>query len=182
MINKQERRELIAQFSSKFQEHFYFLESEYGYIRGELKKCDFHYPQDAYVAIPYLGRNVGVQIIWSINNGYMTVIFAELENHKIPVKISFYGDVGYWRAIKLESLIDVICPEKIILPLPQITPKISFAETERRINKSTEMIRTDMGGILEGFAKILKEVGSEILKGDTSMFPDVQAYHKKIWV
>jgi hypothetical protein len=32
MINKQERRELIAQFSSKVQEHFYFLESEYGYV------------------------------------------------------------------------------------------------------------------------------------------------------
>jgi hypothetical protein len=85
--------------------------------------CDFHYPQDAYVAILYLGRNVGVRIIWAIND-------------------------GYWRAIKLESLIDMICPEKNILPLPQITPKIGFSETERRINKNIEMIRADMSGML----------------------------------
>jgi hypothetical protein len=38
-----------------------------------------------------------------------------------------------------------------------------------------------MEAVLEIFAERLKTYGSDILKGETSIFPKVQAYSKKFW-
>jgi hypothetical protein len=161
MFTKLQIKNLIPIFAVNVQKNFDFLESKYDYSRGELEKRDFRYPQDAYVAVPYLG-NIGIEVIWAIADSDINVVLIELKDGKIPNKISFYGERDYGRAIKLDSLVDMLDPGKTASPLPQITPNLSFAETERRVKKSTEMINNNIDNILEVISKTLEEIGSKI--------------------
>jgi hypothetical protein len=121
---------------------------------------------------------VAVEVLWAIGDGNMAVGLYELQNGKIPKKLSFYGHEGFARAINLDSLVRMKTDGKIDSPLPQRKFGISVAEICRRAEKATEMIRTDMDGILKNFAERLKKYGKDILKGDTTIFPKVQEHHR----
>jgi hypothetical protein len=159
----------IREFETKTIEAFHFLEKEYGYKRKKLKRKYFDYPGERTVSIQYFSKNVAVEIDWYIGDGNMAVGLYELQKGKIPENVSFYGHEGYARGINLDSLIGMITKGKVKSPIP------------RGLEKAVEMIRTDMGGILETFADRLKKYAHEILKGDTTIFPQVQKYHREFW-
>ena len=73
----------------------------------------------------------------------------------------------------------MLCSKKL---LPKSVPdRLAKAAGGKSIDKRTEMIRTHIDRILEALAITLKEIGSEILHGETSIFPEVQAYHRQLY-
>jgi hypothetical protein len=179
--NEIEEEKRISEFEVKTIEAFHFLETEYGYTKENLGRRDFDYPLERAVYIRYFHNKVAVEIIWSIGDGNMGVGLYEIKNGKIPDNASFYGNKGFTRAINLDSLVRMKTNGEIDSLLPQRKFDISFAEICRRAEKSIEMIRKNMDGILETYAERLKKYATEILKGDTSIFPKVQEYHRKFW-
>ncbi len=174
--------ERIQKFNDKTKESFHFLESEYGYTRHELERKGFEYHiREAQVIIRYFSEKIAVEIIWAIGENALAVSLYELQNGIIPEKVSFYGHKGFAKAINLDSLVRMLTDGKINTPLPELTPNISFAEIDRRFKKSAELLETNMSEILEILAERLKKFGSDILKGDTSIFPKVQEHHRKYW-
>ncbi len=161
--------ERIREFGNKTIEVFHFLENEYGYTRKELERRDFEYPTDAEVFIIYFSRKVAVEVVWAIVENDVAIGLYELENGKMPEKFSVYGHKGFGRSINFNSLVRMLTDGKVKSPIP------------RSFNKAEEMIRTNMGGILEILAERLKKYASNILKGDTSIFPDVQKHHREFW-
>jgi len=159
----------ISEFADKTIEAFHFLEKEYGYKRKKLKKRDFEYPIDAEVYIRYFSKKVAIEVVWSIGNLNVAVGLYELHKGKIPDDVSFYGHEGFARGISLNSLVRMITKGKVKSPIP------------RGLEKSKAMIETNMDGILKTFAEWLKKYAPEILKGDTSIFPQVQQYHREFW-
>jgi len=177
-INDEKR---IRQFSNKTIKSFHFLESEYGYKREKLEMVDFEYPIERSVLIRYFSKDVAVEVIWYIGKHEIAVGLYELQDGKIPEKVSVYGDEGYGRAINFDSLVRMLTDGKITSPLPERTLDISFAERCRRVEKAREMIRSNMAEIIETIAERLKMYASDILKGDTSTFSRVQEHHRKYW-
>lgn len=173
----------IREFSDKTIEAFYFLEKEYGYNRKKLKRNGFKDPRDAEVYIRYFGKKVAVEITWAIGASAVAVGLYELQGGKIPdqEKVSFYGHEGFSRAINLDSLVRMLTAGKINSPLPEYAGNISFAEIDRRVKTASDMIKTDIGGILKILAERLKKYASNILKGDTSIFQQVQKHHREYW-
>ncbi|MGH9825007.1 MAG: hypothetical protein ACREDR_17390 [Blastocatellia bacterium] len=166
------------EFERGVRKHFSFLESEYSYKVEGLLLLDSEYPKDARAVMRYIGC-VGVEIQMSL--GGIAVGLYELENGRIPEKVSFYGDEGYARAINLDSLVRTVTGGAVRSPLPELPYHISNAEMYRRVQKRSELIRTKMSEIIEAYADRLKRYGSEILKGDTSIFPTVQKNHSEFF-
>jgi hypothetical protein len=165
-LNNEEK---IDEFSKLTKKIFYFLESDYGYTINELEKRNFKYPLDAEVLINYSGKNIAVSVFWYLSESYIGIGLYELQDGKITEKVSFYGDEGYSRAINFDSLVMMLTKGKVKSTIP------------RNVDKAHEMVRKDMAGILKTLAGRLKKYAPEILKGDTSIFPQVQEYHKKLW-
>ena len=173
--------ERINEFSNKTIEAFQFLENEYSYIRNDLERRGFEDTRSREVFIRYFSKKVAVEVIWEIGESLVAVGLYELQDGKIPEKISAYGEEGHGRAINLDSLVRMLTDGEVKSPIPEHAGDISFSEMCRRAEKATEMIKTDMDGILKNFAERLKKYASDILKGDTSIFPRVQEHHRKYW-
>lgn len=171
----------IREFTAKTIEEYHFLENEYGYTRKELEKKGFEYPRNAIAFIRYFSEKVAVEVIFGIGRSAITVGLYELKHGKIPEKVSFYGHKGFSRAINLDSLVRMLTDGEITSPLPEIPRNLSLGEVNRRLKKNAELIETKMGEILKTLAERLKEYASNILKGDTSIFPKVQDHHRKFW-
>ena len=178
---KIEEEKRINEFAAKTIESFQFLEEKFGYKRKELEKEYFDYPRERRVFIRYFGKKVVVEIIWYIGDANIAVGLYELRKRKIPEKVSFYGHYGHSRAINLDSFVRMITDGKVTSPIPEYGGNLSFAEKCRRTEKAIELINKNIGGIIKTFAERLKRYGGDILKGDTSIFPKVQEYHRKFY-
>jgi hypothetical protein len=172
-------KEITQRFSSEVQKKFDFLVDDYGFTYQGLEKRDFNYGRDARVSETYLGEGVGVRITWWIGDSKISVSLYELQGGKIPDKASFYGDDGYSRAINLHSFLEMLHSKNL---LPKSVPeRLTNIAGGKNIDKRTEMIRTRVDRILEALAAAVTEFGSEILQGDTSIFPEVQTYHRQLY-
>jgi len=182
-MNDIELDDRLLEFSEKTRKAFHFLESEYMYYRNELERSNYKSMKNLEVFIRYFGKKVAVEVTWAIGESVISVGLYELQKGKMPKQenVSFYGEEGYTRAINLDSLVRMVTDGKMTSLLPEYKSDISFSEMCRRAEKATEMIRKDIGGILKNYADRLKKYGKDILKGDTSIFPKVQEYHKKYW-
>ncbi len=168
----------LAEFENEVRRHFSFLESEYGYSVEGLLMLDSEYPKDARAVMRYFG-SVGIDVQMGL--GSITVGLYELENGSIPEKVSFSGDEGYARAINLDSLVRTVTRGAVSSLLPELPYGITNAEMYRRVEKRSELLRTKKGEIIEAYANRLKQYASEILKGDTAIFPAVQQNHKEFY-
>lgn len=168
----------LGEFEKEVRTQFSFLESEYGYSVEGLLLLDIEHPKDARAVMRYLGR-VGIEVQMAL--GSIAVGLYELDNGRMPEKISFYGDKGYARAINLDSLVRTVTRGAVRSPLPELPYDISNAEMCRRVEKRSELVRTKKKEILAAYADRLKCYGSEILKGDAAIFPDVQQNHRQFY-
>jgi len=183
----QEKR--IKEFSQKATEAFKFLESEYGFVRKGLRRIDLDSPRDAAVVITYVGKQIGVIVGWGIPEIYVNL--TELCDQDIPQRVTRYGkDKGTLPyAISLDLLVKMTIEERkgdLVPPLPEMKPYISFTEMSfMKPSKYSEMLNNKLGEVLNIFAKRLKEYGTNILQGDTSIFRRVLDYEnefrKSLW-
>jgi len=180
-MNLNNLEDRIKEFSDKTKDIFNFLENEYKYKSSKIERRGFGYTRSKEVFIRYFSKMVAVEVIWAIDESLLSVGLYELQNGEIPDSISVYGEEGCGRVIILDSLVRMLTDGKVTSPIPDYAGNISLAEMYRRAEKATEMIKTNMSGLLEIFAERLKTYASEIIKGDTSIFPKVQEYHRKYW-
>ncbi len=171
----------LQKFFSDVSVEFRFLEIDFGFTRRSLERRDFEHARDASAIVPYVGRLVGIQVIWGLGEAVISVCLYELEDGEFPEKYSFYKANTVARAIHLDSLVRFLSDGEVGSPLPEITPDLSVAEMIRRGERRARMINADMRGVLSEFANRLKEFGSDVLRGDTSVFSDVQAHHERFW-
>ena len=174
----QDAEQSLKEFEKEVRNQFSFLETEYGYSVEGLLLLDYEYPLDARAVMRYIGR-VGVEVEMSL--GSIVVSLYELDNGRVPERLSFYGDKGYARGISLDSLVRTVTHDAVKSPLPELIYQISNAEMYRRAAKSSDLIRTKKKEILEAYTDRLKRYASEILKGDTAIFPEVQEDHRRLY-
>ncbi len=173
--------ELIGKFRSTVPKVFQFLEVDYNYDLGQIELEDVEYRKDTHISARYLSGLIGVEVVWGIGQSSLSVPMYELVDGKVPEKLSFYGHAGFSRGIQLHTLVEFITNGKVEPPLPRITSDLSFAEMGRRADRCTELIRTELVDLIQIQAERLRTYSHDVLLGDTSLFPTIQEYHRKIW-
>ncbi len=174
-----ESKRRIKDFSRAVQIAFQYLVDEYGFVCKGVKEIDMDSPKDAVVTITYLGKDVGVIIGWAMPEIFVTI--TELEQKDIPKRVStFSNQKGLPRAISLDLLVKMRIEEgkeKPTSPLQEMGRFVSFTEMSfKRMQKYCEMLNERLEDVVQVFAERLRKYGSEILRGDTSIFPKVQEY------
>ncbi len=180
-MNRDDLERRATKFSDIVSDEFTFLQDDFGYRLETLQLRDIQYPQDAHAAVPFLGTSVAIEVVLGFGDDSVSVVLYELSGGKVPRRISFYGEDNAARAIRLDSLVRMLSGDDFRFPLPDITPGLSVAEMGRRGQARSQLVRENLRGVVSGFAQLLKEYGSDILKGDTTFFKDIQAYHSKFW-
>lgn len=169
-------KEEISSFEEKTKEAFRFLENDFGLKRMELKRISLNDFRDAEIKLRYSGRAVAVDLYWDFPSAYIGASIIETINGSAPEKYStFVRKKDFGNAISLYSLVEVIDPTAS----DEFLLKFKWKETMRNVNKRAKIINESMDGILENLAYMLKKYASNILEGDTSIFPQVQDYEKE---
>ena len=166
----------IENFLAETKRVFRFLETDFGYklIFADMQH-EGYYP-DALAVVQYLGRNVGVEIYWYFASAVIDVAFVEIiKVGQYPEKKRFFGksSVGA-AAIGLHSYLKYQQKESLYLLKRMSSRKMSD------IKKRAVLIQENLTTVLENVAGIVLEQTKEILLGDTSIFPTIQAYEEEL--
>ncbi len=169
----------IRNFEAAVLASFSFLETEYGFQRRALERRDFEDYRDANVIIPYYGSSIAVQAYYDVCSISVGASIFELENGQIPKRVSFWGDPGYFRAVTVDSYVAVASGGQIPRLLPEPSPRKPRIGIFKAYDMRREVLRTNMAGVVAQTADRMKTWCAPVLKGDTSMFPAVQQFHKQ---
>lgn len=165
--------EWAEEFFAETTEAFSFLEQQYSYQRQEGFIEAPEDGRDATALIRYLSSHVGVQISWYFAGSTINVSFIELLQPGVfPNFWAFFGNYPHAaKAVSLYTLAGMLGhlddPDFLLQDL---------GNTRKR-NKHAKLIETRMPDILAGLARATQTYASDILKGDTSIFPQVMAYY-----
>lgn len=171
-----EKNQIINNYFKKSGDIFKFLETDFDYIRtGSEIKNESYYP-DAEAILNYSGNKVAIKVFWNFAGALIGVVFIELQNGQLPEKISFWGNGDYGRAISLYSLINVINTEES----KHFLLKNYYSVMFRDIKKREKIINENMEQVLENLAIMTKKYALDVLRGDTSIFPKIQAYEEEL--
>jgi hypothetical protein len=184
-VNPQLRPETTEQdaacFCDAVESAFLFLEDNYLRSRQDCLRTDFKFWGDANVSIRYVDpkERVDAKVTLWFASADLSVSFIEIVKGLPADRISYWGDKGYARAISLDTLVEYLTHGEVANVLPATHAGIKGAA----IGKTTEMrrsvIRKDLNNVLDLFAKRCLQYGDSILRGDTSLFAEVQAFHTK---
>ncbi len=176
---KVELEQNIRNFEKAVLTSFSFLETEYGYSRRALERRDFDDFRDANVIVPYYGATVAVHVYYYIGDIKVGAAVYELEDGRMPERVSFYGDPGYSRAINVDDFVAMASGGTVTSVLPEASPRKPRLGEFRAADLRREALTTNMAGVIAEVAERLRDYCSPILKGDTSSFPAVQRFHKQ---
>lgn len=142
-------------------------------------ELDFEYPKDRHVKIDYISSFLCVRIEWYLIDAAIGVGLIELENGRVPGKYSYFEKEGFARAIRLTTLVEFLTNGELKDPLPKAGAKARTVKITTAWREREELIHHNMKGVIAAYSNWLKEYASDILKGDTSIFRDVQEYEQK---
>lgn len=166
--------EWVETFFAETRESFLFLEHQYSYKRleGHIDHPDDE--RDALALSEYVGSQVGVRISWGFANVSMDVAFIQLFQSEIfPEESSFFPLTrpNVSNAISLYSLAERLGtshdPDFVLKDI----------DKPRQRYKRAQLIRSNMHEIVAGLARATQTYATPILKGDTSIFPEVMDYY-----
>lgn len=167
----------IPQFHAQAGEAFAPLMAKHKYRLHAQRAEDLEHGQDARASVSYLGERVEVSIEWAFAEAYISVVFIELQVPRVsPKQRSFVDDKlkDAARAISLRALAEQVGHADD----PDLPPKQGRRHTT---NAQFKRLQSDMRGVLDGLARATERYASDILRGDTSIFPDVRrAYTEKL--
>lgn len=169
----------IANFEAAVLACFSFLETEYGFERRALERRYFEDLRDANVIVPYYGARVAVHAYYEIADVRVGAAIFELENGRIPERVSFWGHPGYARAITVDSYVAMVSAGKLPSVLPEPSPRKPRIGIYRAADMRREALRTNMAGVVAQVAGRVRTWCVPVLRGDTSIFPAVQQFHKQ---
>jgi hypothetical protein len=170
----------INSFNVCAKESFAFLEKLYGYHLDKEIVEDAGDYRDAIACIYFLGSTLGVKIYWYFSSSLIDVKFIELDKHgRIPSLVK--GREGTYldqmgddipRGIHLSDLVTVLGhqddPSFLLKELRNVKPSMC--------KKRAKIIEENVIGVVQGLAQATQTYASEILQGDTSLFPQVIRY------
>jgi hypothetical protein len=151
---------------------FAFLTSTYGYRPAAQDITAIDDVRDTQVVVKYISAPLEVDVIWDVVSVGVFVLFATLP----PLAPG-------------ASIEDVVRPQLSLMRLQDLAAVRGHADDPdflqgdldhvngRIINKRFQFIQTHLTDIIEGLARATERYGSEILRGDTSSFPQIRAYY-----
>lgn len=179
MNNLSNLEEKIETFSRIVQKYFKFLETDYGLIKGKLKKYNFNEPRDALVSIRYRGNPVDVEIGWGIGSASIGITLRD-NNYLVSQKReALKTNLKPIKVVDFETAVEYLTNGKEKPIIPEISKNISFEEIKRNADKRQQLINQSMEDIVKHLAEKLKKYGDGIIKGNTDQFPEVDKYYTK---
>lgn len=162
-------------FYAQVEQTFAFLPATYHYLLHEQRVESSSFFPDARAQVIYLGDKVEVDIVWGFASAAIFVTLVELQLPGVsPSKRYGWGEVaGAARAIRLESLAAVRGhgddPDFLLGDIDRVDG--------RSTNKRFKLLENNLSGVVDGLARATERYASDILRGDTSIFSEVMAYH-----
>lgn len=163
----------VPQFFADTTEVFGFLETTYGYRLHAERVEDIDWVPDTYAEVVYLNRGrqpakVAVKVSWQFHTAAIDIVFFELQR---PGILNDAQDIP--GSIFLHALAEVLGH--------QDDPTFLLGDTDRVhgrvINERAKILQTNLRGVLEGLATATERYAADILRGDTSIFPEVLRYY-----
>jgi hypothetical protein len=153
---------------------FNFLTSTYGYRLASQDITAINDVRDTQVVVKYTHDHLDleVDVIWDVVSVGVSVLFATLP----PLAPG-------------ASTEDIVRPQLSLMRLQDLAavrghgddPDFLQGDRDhvngRIINKRFQLIQAHLTDIIDGLARATERYGSEILRGDTSIFPQVRAYY-----
>lgn len=169
------RRHAVAaapEFFAHVTRAFAFLTSTYDYRLTTQEITAIDDVRDTQVVVKYVSAPLEVDVIWDVVGVGVFVLFATLP----PLAQG-------------ASIEDVVRPKLSLMRLQDLAAVRGHADDPdfmqgdldhgngRIINKRFQFIQAHLTDIIDGLARATERYGSEILRGDTSLFPEVRAYY-----
>lgn len=176
---KAELEQNVRNFEAAVLASFSFLETMYGFHRRALERRDFEDFRDANVIVPYYGASVAVHVYYYVGDIRVGVSIYELENDRIPERVSFWGHPGSGRAITMDSYVAMVSGGTIAPVLPEASPRKPRIGIFQAADMRRAALHANMVGVIAQVAERVSTFCAPILQGDTTMFPAVQRLHKQ---
>jgi hypothetical protein len=173
--NELEKR--IIEFECFVTQHFEFLVNDFGLIKGQLRKQDFDDKREAMVSIRYKGGPVDVEIGWGIGFASIGITLRDNNYPESQQVIAKIKNLKPAKVIYFESAVEYLSEGKEVSLIPEISRNISFSEMKNNADKREKLINQSMEEIVKKLAEKLNKYGAEIIKGDTSRFPEFEKYY-----
>jgi hypothetical protein len=155
---------------------FAFLTSTYAYRLANQDITAINDVRDTRLIVTYLHDHVDmeVDVIWDVQSVSVNVLFAT------PAQLAqgdHVGDVAKPRQsrINLEDLAAV----RGHADDPDFMQGDVFQVHGRIINKRFQFIQAHLTDIIDGLARATERYADDVLRGDTSIFPEVQAHYRQ---
>lgn len=94
------------------------------------------------------GARVAVQVSYAIADVRIHAAIIELENGRLPERVSFLGDAGYARAITADSYAAMVSGGNIPAVLPEPSPRNPKIGVYRAADMRRAELRTNMAGVV----------------------------------
>lgn len=158
-------------FYDHIEQEFAFLPTTYGCRLHSKHLDDIQDLRDTRAMVTYVGKKIEVDIKWDIPSAIMRVTFVELQIPYVSptTRITYREGKEGAREIDLYTLAEVLGH----VDDPDFMLGVSPECDGRSINKRFKLLHTNLGGVIAGLARATERYGSDILRGDTSIFPQV---------
>jgi len=161
------------QFFADVPEVFGFLEAEYGYRLHAERVENIDWVPDTCAEVVYLNRKrhpakIAVKVSWTFHTAAIDVVFLELQR---PGVFNEASDV--MGSVFLRTLAEVLGQ--------QDDPAFLLGDADqvdgRTINERVKIVQANLRGVLEGLAIATERYAAAILRGDTTILPEVKRYY-----
>lgn len=157
---KRRQREKYAAFETAVAREFGYLESEFGFVRGQFERERDSHPMSKAIKVVYMGEKTAVEIEWVLYDISFGVTIHELEGGEIPS----YRGFSKRLPVGLEELIQYLTGGKAKPILPKSSTKLF------------DLLHTRLKKVVREYARRLREYGDPILRGDLSVLPAVRIF------
>lgn len=175
------RRHLSEEFESLVREKFSFLQSDYGYEQRDTYFPDLQISHGDRCAVRFANSDVGIciEVYLDFEVYIVEVVLFESPDGSV-LEHSVWGQTHLASAILLSALIDsqtLRSPDDDLLP-PSL-PSMSWREKHRRLKQRRTMVHEQLADVVEDVADHLDKFAADVLRGDTSLFPEIQGFYRK---
>lgn len=129
--------------------------------------------RDALARIQYVSTSIGVEIGWNFAGAMINVAFIELLHPGVfPASWTLFE--GFPNAARAVSLYEIA---EMLGHSDDSDFLLQDRDNSRKWKKHLKLFETRMSDVLAGLARATQTYASDILKGDTTIFPEAMDYY-----
>lgn len=175
------RMHLSQMFTQLVAAKLSFLVTEYGYKQLDSSFPNMELSHGGACTLQYSNAKAKIclEVVLDFETYWADVIIISSDDGTF-VEHSVWGQSQKAAAILLSALVgwrNGSSFDRILLPPP--IPSISWREKQRRVLRRRTMIRNRLEDVVQNLAMNLAEFTSAVLRGDTTIFTEVQAFYRK---